>query len=197
MGFSPEERVNHQGWDESEEGPVNQNEWAPLRALVLTRPQRISQPPFGTWSAGCKERSRRSPAQSYRQTRLPLCRYSATSCLLVFPESCGQQGRLTNIEFLFYLTLISVFPKLLFQMYPHSAGVSEFIWQWTQIPLNRHHPSGSKYVHLKRFQTGCYLTLWAETRHFNHLFITLTDFNHIHHVKHLKHFSMTANYFTC
>lgn len=43
--FPPEERANHQGWDESEEGPVNQNEWAPLRALVSTRPRRSSQPP--------------------------------------------------------------------------------------------------------------------------------------------------------
>jgi len=24
--FTPEERVNHQGWEKSEEGPVNQNE---------------------------------------------------------------------------------------------------------------------------------------------------------------------------
>lgn len=145
--FPPEERVNHQGWDESEEGPVNQNEWAPLRALVLTRPQRISQPPFGTWSSGCKERSRRSPAQSYQQTRLPRCTYSVTSCLLIFPASCGQQVRITetNIEFVLYVTFISVFPKLLFQMYtPTAQGYLSSSGSELKYPLidtTRHAPN--------------------------------------------------------
>lgn len=90
--FPPEERANHQGWDESEEGPVNQNEWAPLRALVSTRPQRISQPPFasGTWSSGCKERSRRSPAQSCQQTQPPRCKYSISYFLFAHLSSIMQ-----------------------------------------------------------------------------------------------------------
>ncbi len=44
-----------------------------------------------------------------------------------------------------------------------SSGSQIFFVRWTNVPLHWHHPSCCKYVHLNRFETGCYLTLLIMT----------------------------------
>lgn len=115
VGFlSPRrERANHQGWDEGEEGPVNQNEWAPLRALVWTRPQRIppSSSSSSLWEHGALGVKRDPDALLHMSPQQAPDRPTAdipsfTSCLLIFPTSRRQQVSITdtNTGFLFLVS---------------------------------------------------------------------------------------------